>query len=181
VTSRIKGNWQRLYYPWRINNTTPEWIDQLTILIEYRLMPPFLHTFTDKLMNMTDYNKIRQFCQQESELTVDVLDNFLVYYAGEKEKLPQEFISLLHRFRHAIGGMPSGWIPAITTQFIAHRLFKSDGLIKKYLNHVAVKNLDPEQYTFLQLLSDTPWRFSFSEIRANPSPDFLRNGGCIYR
>jgi hypothetical protein len=112
---------------------------------------------------MTDYNKIRQFCQQESDLTVDVLDNFLVYYAGEKEKLPQEFISLLHRFRHAIDGMPSSWIPSITTQFIAHRLFKSDGLIKKYLNHVAVKNLDPEQYTFLQLLSDTPWRFSFSE------------------
>jgi hypothetical protein len=150
----------------------PAWTDQLKIIIEYRLIPRFLHTFTDTLMNMTDYNKIRQFCQQESKLTVDVLDNFLVYYAGEKEKLPQEFISLLHRFRHAIGGMPSGWIPSITTQFIAHRLFKSGGLIKKYLNHVAVKNLDAEQYTFLQLLSDTPWRFSFSEIRTQPSPDF---------
>ncbi|RYY31473.1 MAG: hypothetical protein EOO04_01080 [Chitinophagaceae bacterium] len=121
---------------------------------------------------MTDYNKIRRFCEQESRLTAEVLDNFLLYYAGEKEKLPKEFISLLMRFRHAIGGMPSGWIPSITSQFIAHRLFKSGGLIKKYLNHVTVKNLDPKQYTFLQLLSDTPWRFSFSEIRSQPAPDF---------
>jgi hypothetical protein len=90
---------------------------------------------------MTDYNKIRQFCQQESTLTAEVIDNFLMYYAGEKEKIPQQFHSLLHRFRHAIGRMSPGWVPGLISQYIAHRLFKSGGLLKKYLNHVAVKTL----------------------------------------
>ncbi|MBZ5857538.1 hypothetical protein [Flavihumibacter profundi] len=59
------------------------------------------------------------------------------------------------------------------SQFIAHRIFREDGLIHGYLKHTAVKNLPPEQYMFLQEQSESPWMFRFCSIVSRPAPDFF--------
>lgn len=122
---------------------------------------------------MTDYNEMRRVCQLDNSLSSTALDSFLMHYAARREKLPEEIIPLLNRFKHVISDMPSDWIPRIMAQLIAHRIFKSGGLIKKYLNHTALKDLAPEDYAYLQQQSLTPWRFSFSEIISQPAPDFF--------
>ncbi|HZG23815.1 MAG TPA: hypothetical protein VEZ17_04505, partial [Chitinophagaceae bacterium] len=53
-----------------------------------------------------------------------------------------------------------------------HRIFKQNGLIAKYLKHAAIKDLAPEEQNYLRQRAAHPWRFSFSEIKANPANDF---------
>jgi hypothetical protein len=68
--------------------------------------------------------------------------------------------------------MPSNWTGLIKAQYIGHRIFKQHGLIPRYLNHAAIKDLDAEQQNYLRQMAAHPWRFSFSEIKANPANDF---------
>jgi hypothetical protein len=86
--------------------------------------------------------------------------------------LDQEFEIWFSRFKHNEKGMPSNWRGLIKAQYIGHRIFKQQGLIPKYLNHAAIKDLDAEQQNYLRQMAAHPWRFSFSEIKANPAADF---------
>ena len=79
----------------------------------------------------------------------------------------------LARFQRVKKFQPK-WINMIKAQYIVHRIFKDNGLIKKYLNHQAIKDLPEEQQIFLQLQSAEPWRYSFAEITANPEKDFRK-------
>jgi hypothetical protein len=103
---------------------------------------------------------------------MSVVDKFLLDYAVKRNRLDLEFESRTSRFRHAVGGMPSGWHEMIKTQYIAHRIFKQEGLIHKYLNHSAIKDLRAEQQNYLEFTAANPWRFSFSEVRVSPAKDF---------
>ncbi|MEO6000624.1 MAG: hypothetical protein ABIN89_27500 [Chitinophagaceae bacterium] len=87
-----------------------------------------------------------------------------------------EFESRISRFRDAENGMPSEWHEMVKTQYIANRIFKQDGLIHKYLNHAAIKDINAEQRNYLELMAANPWKFSFSEITANPADDFYDMG-----
>jgi len=121
---------------------------------------------------MPDFNHLRKLCQHATEISAEVLDEFLIYYAAGKDKLDQEFESRLSRFKHAIRVMPASWVRLLKSQYIGHRIFKEGGLIHKYLNHSAVKDLEAEQQNYLKTQAAHPWRFSFSVILSNPALDF---------
>jgi len=121
---------------------------------------------------MPDYNYLRELCMKGSEISMSVIDKFILNYAVKRHKLDMEFESGISRFRHAVSGMPSNWNGMIKTQYIGHRIFKKDGLIHKYLNHAAIKDINTEQRNYLELMAANPWRFSFSEVKANTARDF---------
>ncbi len=121
---------------------------------------------------MKDFNQLKTLCQQQSSISIPVIDEFLIYYAAQRDKVDREFDNRIQRYKAVQKEMPASWARMIKSQYIAHRIFKKDGLIKKYLNHAAIKNLEPEQQNFLVQQSGWPWRFSFSNIVAHPSPDF---------
>jgi hypothetical protein len=121
---------------------------------------------------MTDYNSLLAICQNDSRISKEAVDDFLVYYASARDKIDQVFDKKISRFAHVVKEMPSNWKGLIKAQFIGHQIFKAGGLIGKYLNHSAVKELKPEQRNYLKKMADHPWRFSFGTVADNPAPDF---------
>ncbi|MEJ7769502.1 MAG: hypothetical protein WKF89_16910 [Chitinophagaceae bacterium] len=121
---------------------------------------------------MPDYNQLKEMCNKGSKISTAVIDEFILHYAAKRDKLDQEFEAKISRFTHAEREMPSSWTGLITAQYIGHKIFKEQGLITRYLNHAAIRDLDSEQQNYLRLMAVHPWRFSFSEIKANPARDF---------
>jgi hypothetical protein len=121
---------------------------------------------------MTDFDRILKVCKETSALSSIVVDKFLVNYTVWQEGLEREMDRQLTRFRPVMKGLQPAWINLIKAQYIIHRVFKEGGLIKKYLNHAAIKALPPEQQIFLQRQSAVPWRYSYSVITTNPKTDF---------
>ena len=121
---------------------------------------------------MPEYYQLREMCNDVSRISKAVIDEFILYYAVKRDNLDQEFENRISRFRHTERGMPSDWIGMIKAQYIVHRIFKHHGLISKYLNNAAIKDLDTEQQNYLRQMACHSWRFSFSEIKANPAADF---------
>lgn len=122
---------------------------------------------------MTDYPKIKQYCQYQSELSRQAIDNFLIYYAAAKNNLDKEFDAKLSRYKGAAKKLPATWAGFAKSQYIGHRIFCEDGLIHKYLKHSAVKDLPAEQLNFLQEQSAWPWKFRFCTILSQPAADFF--------
>src|SRR3546814_381904 len=75
-------------------------------------------------------------------------------------------------YRHITRNFDPSWVNYFKAQYIAHQLFKKGGLIQKYLNHSAVKDLTEQERTYLRQQSAQPWRFSFSVITGRPAEDF---------
>ncbi len=119
-----------------------------------------------------DYEKIKKTCDVNSEWTGKLIENFLIPYAAKQDHLEREFNMRLHPYRHITSTLKQDWIPVFTSQYIAHRLFRKDGLIGKYLNHSSLQKLTSDDLTYLRHKAEDPWRFSFSEILSNPSDDF---------
>ncbi len=121
---------------------------------------------------MPDYGHHLEICRRNSEFSRTVIDEFIIYYAAQRDKLDLEFDNRINSFRHATQEIPPSFTRMLKSQYIAHRVFKQGGLISKYLTHSAIRNLDVEQRNFLVHAASNPWRFSFSEIISNPAPDF---------
>ncbi len=121
---------------------------------------------------MPDYNQLRDLCQQDSDISRTLIDEFLLHYAARQDKAHREFETRISRFKETLKEMPANWKDLIKAQYIGHRIFKQGGLIKKYLNHAAVKECSPREQDYLRKLAAHPWRFSFAEVVANPAPDF---------
>jgi hypothetical protein len=105
---------------------------------------------------MPNYEYIRELCQERSELSRAVIDDFLVYYAARRDKLSEEFDARISRFKHATKELQPNWTGLFKAQYIAHRIFKQAGLISKYLNHVAIKELHAEQQNYLRQMAAQP-------------------------
>jgi hypothetical protein len=121
---------------------------------------------------MLDYTLLRELCDKASKVSKSVIDEFILYYAAKCDKLDKEFDMKLSRFRVIEKEMPANWRGLAKSQYIGHRIFKRQGLIKKYLNHSAIKTLDSAQQNYLRQMAAHAWRFSFSEIKATPASDF---------
>jgi hypothetical protein len=121
---------------------------------------------------MADYSGILEVCKEVNTVSAEVVDKFLMYYAAAQERLDKKMDILLARFRPVTGNLPQSWVNLIKAQYICHLVFKKDGLIKKYLNHAAVKALPAEQLNFLRQHSAHPWRYSYSIVISNPEKDF---------
>jgi hypothetical protein len=121
---------------------------------------------------MPDYNHLLDRCSYVNKISTTLIDEFLVYYAVKCDKVDREFETRISRFREIEKEMPSNWKGLIKAQYIGQRIFKEGGLIHKYLNSAAIKARNTEEQEYLRTMAAYPWRFSFSEIRANPASDF---------
>ncbi len=121
---------------------------------------------------MTDFNELKKRCEETRLISATVVDEFLIYYAAAKDKLDKEFDQRISRFKKIQQDLPGELVRRLKSQYIAHRIFKKGGLITKYLNHVALKDLRQNEIEYLRLMAVHSWKFSFSEIVSNPAPDF---------
>lgn len=119
-----------------------------------------------------DVEQLRKICLLNSEISADLIDTKLMYYADEKEKLGKQIIQKLKKYEHITCEWPKSYVNFIISQLIVHRIFKENGLIHKYMNHAFVKALPREHQIFLKVQQDTPWRYTFSSIISTPHPDF---------
>lgn len=122
---------------------------------------------------MKNYQYIRDICYRNSELSSAVIDEFLIYFAAHHHKLDRENDRKVAAYRHIARDLPEEWVDRYKAQYIAHRVFKKSGLIRKYINHSELRHFSKEEMDFLRFQQEHPWRFSFAEIKANPEPDFF--------
>lgn len=125
---------------------------------------------TDK----TDFNSTRILCESNSDLSRTVIDDFLMYYAARQENLEREMEKRLAPYRHITQNIQQSWVNMVKAQYIAHRLFKVGGLIKKYLNHAELRRFTGQERIYLEHQLRNPWRYSFSVILDEPAKDFYR-------
>lgn len=123
-------------------------------------------------LTMKNHAAIKAVCQSNSDFTSEILDDFLLHYAADKDKLGKEVDQRLRTYRHVIQGMDKAWVNLIKSQYIMHRVFKKGGLIHKYLKHAALARLPEQGRKWLEEQAAEPWKFSFSRIVESPEADF---------
>jgi len=142
---------------------------QKSLPLEISLAKSFESTI---FLIMKNYAAIKAICQSNSDLSSQILDDFLLHYAADKDKLGKEADQRLRTFRHVIQDMDKAWVNLIKSQYIMHRVFKKGGLIHKYLKHAALAQLPEEGRKWLEEQAAIPWKFSFSRIIERPEADF---------
>lgn len=121
---------------------------------------------------MEKYDRIKIVCDENSRLTAKLVDKFLIYHAAAHDNLERVMQRDFARYSRAAAMLPADWDSRAKAQYLAHRVFREDGLIRKFLNHTALKKLTSDEIKFLEFHAENPWRFSFSTITANPAGDF---------
>jgi hypothetical protein len=122
---------------------------------------------------MTDFLAIIKQCNLHSMISAKVIDNFLMYYAVEKEEIEPRMISDFGKFKHLDFGVEQiKFLNMFKAEYVVSKIFLKNGFIKKFLNHSAVKKLPEDEYRFLKQQAEHPWKFSFAEIVNNPADGF---------
>lgn len=83
---------------------------------------------------MEDFKSIRLICEENSKISTKVVDEFLLYYAAERNNLEHEMNQKFAAYKHITHKFQKEWINRLKAQYIVHKVFKEDGLIKSYLN-----------------------------------------------
>lgn len=122
---------------------------------------------------MPIYLSLESHCQESQRLTSTVIDEFLIYYSASQDKLDRKAKKRLARYRHVSKDLPESWSNMAITQYIAHEIFKKDGLINRYINHSGLDHLLDKEMEFLEFQFKNPWRFSFAEVTGQPAEDFF--------
>jgi len=123
---------------------------------------------------MTNFKNLRTTCEKNSELSKAIVDDFLIYFAAQNAKLDREMDECLARFRHITQQFPPSWVNMIKAQYITHRIFKKEGLIRKFLNNSALKHFTGAERNYLEHQAKHPWRFSYSVLTDIPVNDFFK-------
>ncbi|HTF17398.1 MAG TPA: hypothetical protein VK658_04955 [Chryseolinea sp.] len=124
---------------------------------------------------MVNFNALKYACDQTSRISATVVDEFILHYAAAKDNLAREFDLRIASYKHLTKTeAESAWVRMLKSQYIIHRVFKSGGLLRKYLNHAEIKRRSQSEQEFLKEQLLVPWRFSFSVISATPAPDFYQ-------
>ena len=122
--------------------------------------------------SMKDFETIKLICEENSKISSKVIDEFLIYYAAGRNNLEQEMNQKFAVYKHITSKFPNELINRLKAQYIAHKVFRQDGLIKSYLNHSALKNLPNKERNYLETQAQHSWKFSFSIIKNNPAENF---------
>ncbi|MBN1132123.1 MAG: hypothetical protein JXR52_08710 [Bacteroidales bacterium] len=120
-----------------------------------------------------NYRAIIDVCSENSRISKRVIDDFLIYYAANLNNLEKQMSREFDAFRHASGEIGEERVNRLKAQYLAHRIFREEGLIRNLLNHAELKRLTAEELKFLREQSEQPWRFSFSVIVGEPEKDFF--------
>jgi hypothetical protein len=121
---------------------------------------------------MKDFERIRLICEENSKISSKVIDEFLLYYAVERSNLEQEMDQRFASYRHITQKLQKEWTNRLKAQYIVHKIFKKDGLIKSYLNHTALKKIGIKERSYLESQAEHAWKFSFSVIKKHPADNF---------
>ncbi len=122
---------------------------------------------------MKNYEAIRTICEENSRRAHTVIDEFLIYYAANRDNLQHEMNKRFTAYSHVTRKFEKAWVNMLKSQYIAHKIFRKEGLIEKYLNHAALQRLNRKEMSFLEQQAKQPWRFSFSLIISKPAEDFF--------
>lgn len=122
---------------------------------------------------MPDYEKIKNICLETGRISSKVLDEFLIHYVADRENLEREINQRMSRYRQVLRKLPGNTVDLFKSQYIAHRIFKKNGLIGKYLNHTVLKRLGNQERSYLENQAGQLWRFSFSMIENKPAEEFF--------
>jgi hypothetical protein len=123
---------------------------------------------------MLQFDQIKAHCEKNGILSKKVIDEFIIHYAAEKARLVPEMEASIRKYKNAARELQQSHINFLKSEYIAHRVFKKDGLIHKFLNHSAFQGLPLEQMEYLRFNSKNPWRFSFAEVSSNPADSFFK-------
>jgi hypothetical protein len=118
---------------------------------------------------MKGFEHFHEAVQRQKETARTVIDEFLIYYAAQKDKLDREADLRMQPFRHIVHKLPPDWPGRFKAQYIAPRIFKADGLINKYIRHSALKSLGSKEQDYIQQQMKNPWQFSFGVVEENPA------------
>lgn len=121
----------------------------------------------------TDFASIEKHCKQNSILSKEILDAYLLYYAVEKENLDKIFDQQIAKYNKITSSWDKSAINFFKTQFILSQVLKKNGFLKKFMTHSEIKILPGYQKEFLSKQLLTPWRHCFSWILRNPHPNFF--------
>ena len=122
---------------------------------------------------MNDFQKIKLICEENSKISGKVIDEFLLYYAANRNNLEHQMDLRFASYKHVSKKLQKETVNMLKAQYIAHRIFKKDGLIKGLLTHSAIQKLDTKQRTYLEFQSEQAWKFSFSIIKNRPAENIL--------
>jgi len=122
---------------------------------------------------MIPFGEIQKHCERNRSLSRTVIDEFIIHYTADKANLVPEMEGAIRKYKNAAKELKVEYLNFLKSEYIAHRVFKADGLIHKFLNHPTLKSLPNEQQEFLRFQSEHPWRFSFAEIVSNPADSFF--------
>jgi hypothetical protein len=111
----------------------------------------------EKTILMTDFTKIKEQCDLNTSMSATVIDNFLLHYAAAKDDLSREFDYKIATYKHVTQQAETSWVNMMKSQYIIHRVFKADGLLRKYLNHAEIKRRPSAQQEFLKQQLSTPY------------------------
>lgn len=122
---------------------------------------------------MKDFETIKIICEENSKISAKVIDQFLLHYAAERNNLEQEMEQRFETYKHITSQFHKEWTNRLKAQYLIHRIFKKDGLIKSYINHTALKILDIRARKFLEFQAAHEWKFSFSVIKEPLTENFF--------
>ena len=123
-------------------------------------------------MRMKDFKTVKIICEGNSKISSNVVDEFLINYAADRNNLEQEMNVSFAAYRHITQKFQKEWVNMLKSQYIAHKIFKEGGLIKTFLKHPALNKLKSDERKYLEFQTENPWRFSFSVIKDNPFENF---------
>jgi hypothetical protein len=121
---------------------------------------------------MTDFEKVKSICERNSAASGVFFDDFMMYYAAGRDNLEKGMLQQFKQYNHIVQQFPPSVVNQMKAQYIAHRVFRKDGLIRKFINHVEVKQKGGDALKFFGHQQENPWRFCFTEMIDMPAPDF---------
>ncbi len=122
---------------------------------------------------MKNYKKIKLLCDKITSISKSFVDELLIYYAAEKEGFEKKFADKVKRYKSIIARMPESWLAWLLPQYIAHKIFKNDGLANKYKNHPAIIGRTHEELEYFNFQINHPWRFSLCSVNRHPTESFF--------
>jgi hypothetical protein len=122
---------------------------------------------------MKDFKTMKLICEENSKISSRVIDEFLLYYSAECNDLELQMNQRFAVYKHIAKKLQQEWVNMLKSQYIVHKVFKQDGLIKSYLSHPALKQPDVEGKSWIEFQEKHPWRFSFSIIKDRPAECFF--------
>jgi len=122
---------------------------------------------------MMNYKAIEEHCHEDSAVSSILLDEFLLQYCDDRERLTEEVLRMLQPHIEFVKTMPEEWFGYVIGQHIAFRLFREKGFARKYRGHQALRIIKGEQRDWFDFQLGNPWRFCFCSFAGSPAPKFF--------